>query len=88
MLRADDVVRREQTKGCDIRIPRQSRAGPVLPRAAAQHTRHGGHAHGGADHQDRGVQKLRSQRHNPGKQHEGIETLGAEVVQRTEHHLH
>lgn len=88
MLRTDDAVRRPQTERRDLRVAGQSRASVVLPRSAAQHTRDRGHAHRGADHKDRGVPELRGHRHSAGQQHEGVQTPGAEAVQRKEHHLH
>lgn len=88
MLHADDAVRRAQTERRDIRVARQSRAGPVLSRPTAEHTRDGGHAHRGADHQDRGVPELRRHRHRPRRQHERVQAPGPAVVQGPKHHLH
>lgn len=88
MLRADNVVRGEQTERCDFRVFGKSRASVVLPRQTTEHTSHGCYAHGGADHQNRGVPEFRGYRHSPGQQHERVQTLGAQVVQREEHHLY
>lgn len=88
MLHAVDAVGRTQTERRDIRVARQSRAGPVLSRPTAEHTRDGGHAHRGADHQDRGVPELRRHRHRPRRQHERVQVPGSAVVQGAKHHLH
>lgn len=88
MLHADDAVGRTQTERRDIRVAGQSRAGPVLSRPTAEHTRDGGHAHRGADHQDRGVPELRGHGHRPRRQHEGVQAPGSAAVQGPKHHLH
>lgn len=88
MLHADDAVGRRQAERRDIRVARQSRAGLVLSRQTAEHTRDGGHAHRGADHQDRGVPELRRHSHRPRRQHERVQAPGSAAVQGAKHHLH
>lgn len=88
MLRADDADGRAQAERRHLRVAGQSRAGAVLPRQAAQRAGDGRHAHGRANHQDRGVPELRGHRHSAGRQHEGVQAPGAEAVQGEEHHLH